>query len=190
MTELPPDFAFMIIESPIRDDFFVVLRAIFEIQQTLQSIYRGDTTKTDQRAIDNQIRVIQSQLISLSLKAAYNRPICISLMIFLLLVRSQSQANSSVLEELAARTKEYLESIIEVRFCNAVDLIFWTLSIGGIAASKPSTRQWFLLNLKKILPALHLRSLNEAKKVLERFFWIDHVLSDQFSDFWNELQRI
>lgn len=188
--DLPPDFAFMIIESTIRDDFFAVLRAIFQIQQTLQSTYHGDVTKSDQTVIDNQIRVLQSQLITLSIKATYNKPICISLMIFLLLVRSKSQASSSVLEELAARTKEYLESVIEVRFCNAVNLIFWILSIGGIAASKPSTRQWFLITLKKILPALHLRSLDEAKKVLERFFWIDRVLSNQFADFWNELQRM
>lgn len=188
--ELPPNFAFMIIESRIRDEFFAVLRSVFHIQQTLQSIYLGETAKTDQTAIDDQIRVIQSQLIALSIKATYNRPLCISLMIFLLLVRSQAQTNSSVLEELAARAKEYPESVIEVRFCNAVDLIFWTMCIGGIATTKLTTRQWYLLNLKKILPALHLRSLDEAKKVLERFFWIDHVLSDRFSEFWNEVQRM
>jgi len=186
-TDIPSEFVFLIIEDKARVEFLEVSRAVFQVQLILDSVYRMNTTESGHRVIiDEEIRAIQYKLMLLGNKATYSKALCISIRIFLILVRPQSRTDDNSLQPLVIRLKESLESP-HICFCSALETIFWQLTIGAVASSEPIMRQWFLITLKKLLPSLYLRSWDDAKQVLQKFFWIDHIFSSPCSDLWDEL---
>lgn len=72
-----------------------------------------------------------------------------------------------------------LSSVIQVphiRLCSSMDLLFWKLMMGRIAASDLQLQDLFTSMIQKTAWALQLCSWTQALTVLRTFFWEDSLL--------------
>ena len=97
-------------------------------------------------------------------------------------------------EGLALRLMEMLEKPEQqldpsLMLCCYLDSRFWQATMGALAASETSTKDFFVSRLKRIAAALSLRSWRDAELILLRFFWIPSLFSDAASVLFVDILR-
>jgi hypothetical protein len=74
-----------------------------------------------------------------------------------------------------------------IRLCSCLELTFWQLMMGRIAASDSVTQDWYISMLQKALHALQLPSWEAALRLLKASFWIERIFLHSCYSVWLEL---
>ena len=110
-------------------------------------------------------------------------------MIFLLLAFENQYLNQTRLVNfLAHKLRNSLESIISCSLNESNKLLVWSLSVGGIAVlNLPTERDWFVSHLAESAAELNLKSWDEMKSCLKEIIWIDAIDSYPFGQLLEEV---
>lgn len=183
-SQIGSNFQFLIYENTVRVEVLDIAITIFQTQSILDAIRFGDTADD---IIDRSVNDVQRKLMSFSINGSYTKTLCISITIFLCLIRPRRTTDPTLLSRLAVTLMKALISP-KIRFRSSIDMIFWQYTIGAIAATGTPARQYFMYYLRELVPKLNLNSWDDSKKILKMFFWLDDVLSVPCREIWDELE--
>ena len=70
------------------------------------------------------------------------------------------------------------------------DMLIWILFLGANSALGQVERPWFVSQLAREVISLDLKSWENARTLLLKFFYLDHAQQDAFQVVWEEVQRV
>ena len=62
----------------------------------------------------------------------------------------------------------------------------WILFVGAAASYNNTDQTWFVSKILKVASTSHLRNWDEAKIVLQQFWWVESIYESHCSALWNE----
>jgi hypothetical protein len=74
-------------------------------------------------------------------------------------------------------------------FLNAVEVLIWVLTLGGIAATGLPNRIWFVAALSRVSASSSLSRWQDIKPVLDRILWLDCACESGGQQLWEEVDR-
>lgn len=98
----------------------------------------------------------------------------------------------SVLQRLVRELKAELEGMdMNIIPPDALNVLLWTLVLGGVAALGKPERLWFTLQLKIVGEArLKLDSWKSVEQILETFLWLRSACSPGGRQLWHEVMSL
>jgi hypothetical protein len=181
------EFKFLVMESAVRNEMLDLMHVVFQTESILDLIRCGETTESKHaKTFDELMNDLHSKFVSLSMNSSYTKGLCTAILTFLFLVRPPNGADNNLLSQLATQLSQTLGPP-SIRNCASLEIVFWQHMIGAVAAAGTPARERFLTYLRKFVPALQLRSWDDAQNLLRRFFWIDGILSASGREIWNQL---
>jgi hypothetical protein len=70
-----------------------------------------------------------------------------------------------------------------------LDLLFWMLFIGSLAAHEPDCFAWFLQHLKETARQLQVDDWHSAESILQGFFFVTRPLNEPARLLWDSMIR-
>jgi hypothetical protein len=75
-------------------------------------------------------------------------------------------------------------------FPDAVEILIWVLTLGGIAATGLPNRIWFVATLSRVSAYSGLSKWRDLKPVLERMLWLNSACDVGGQQLWEEVGRL
>jgi len=72
---------------------------------------------------------------------------------------------------------------------DSIGVLFWVLTLGGIAATGYPERTWFVATLGRFISCSGLSSWQDLKQVLELMPWLDSACGNGAQQLWDELEN-
>lgn len=72
---------------------------------------------------------------------------------------------------------------------DSIGVLFWVLTLGGIAATGYPERTWFVATLGRVISCSGLSSWQDLKQVLELMPWLDSACGNGAQQLWGELEN-
>lgn len=69
-------------------------------------------------------------------------------------------------------------------------MLFWILTMGGIAATDLTERDWFVKELRNLTKLLGLKSWQQYSGILKQGLWLAATNDEDGRDLWDETQSI
>jgi hypothetical protein len=186
--------------------FTAELAEVFQAMKAYTSIvekyHDGSTTKPGLCRISNQRNFVQYRLLSLPPAGKLDQDfrkshpvyeICrLAGLIFGVGVIFPLPAQTAPLPTLVKLCQaELQESRLESDwwFPDAVGVLIWVLTLGGIAATGLPNRIWFVAALGRVTACSGLSSWRDLKPVLDRILWLDSACDFGGQQLWEEVDR-
>ena len=187
--------------------FTAELAEVFQVMKAFTSIVEkyqdGSTTEPDLCRISNQRNFVQHRLLSLlpavELDQDFRKShpvyeICrLAGLIFGVGVIFPLPVQTTPLPTLVKRLQaELQESSLESDwwFPDAVDILIWVLTLGGIAATGLPNRTWFVATLGRVSAFSGLSKWRDLKLILGQMLWLDSACNFGGQQLWEEVGRL
>jgi hypothetical protein len=186
--------------------FTAELAEVFQAMKAYTSIVEeyqdGSTTEPDLCRISNQRNFVQHRLLSLpparNLDQDFRKShpvyeICrLTGLIFgvgvIFPLPAQTTPFPALVKLLQAELQEpSLES--DWWFPDAVGVLIWVLTLGGIAATGLPNRTWFVAALARVTARSGLSRWRDLNAVLDRILWLDSACDFGGQQLWEEVER-
>lgn len=93
------------------------------------------------------------------------------------------------LESIHQIFRESLEPIIPVLEASAPDLIFWMYFVSLLALRALPSRSWYVERIRMLAYRMKLQNWEDAKHILEGFFFVERGISDPARRIWQEVSE-
>lgn len=187
--------------------FTAELAEVFQVMKAftciLEKYQDGSTTEPDLCRISNQRNFVQHRLLSLlpagKLDWDFRKShpvyeICrLAGLIFgvgvIFPLPVQTTPLPTLVKHLQAELQEpSLESAWW--FPDAVEILIWVLTLGGIAATGLPNRIWFVATLGRVSACSGLSNWRDLKLILDRMLWLDSACNVGGQQLWEEVSRL
>ena len=101
----------------------------------------------------------------------------------------------TILRAFPTRGREYQVIIGKLRTCIEIaestlhstpEFHLWILFVAAAASCDNADQTWFVSKIPEVASKSYLRSWNEAKIVLQQFWWVESIYESHCSALWNE----
>jgi hypothetical protein len=168
-----------------------VLKHVQNLSATLEIILTSSVLPEENVAYSDKVYYLQHCLLAIIHSPAYGQLDTVfagSALIFCCACFRDVNFNFRVIADGVRRLQNELEALdIKYALTDSVSStrLFWTVTMGAIAAEGKAERPWFIEKMKTVSPVLNLSTWESAKVVLEDILWQAQL--DQFGRrLWRE----
>jgi hypothetical protein len=186
---------------------------VFEMLRRISRAITGSLSPPERLAVSNQIYLLENTLLSspnvseihefsdlrieiqqtldFGLEADLSEPFRIAALLYIHVILRELPRTARMHRKLVSSLRLNLEERSATRLSSksqhTLEILAWICFIGGIAASGPLERYYFVTLLNQICGGLNINSKAALWEVLRGVLWRDDVCEGYFAGFWEEV---